>query len=332
MAGILAIAVSVLGGPAVIGWLRKRFRERVASASPTLDRLHAHKQQTPTMGGLLILGAWLLSLLCCADLTQRLLLQGVLLASGFGAIGAADDWIKLRTSRRGLSVRQKLLLQMLIAGIVVNWLGTQPGSPGEHALQIPGLSWSFSLGWFWPVWGVLVIVGSSNAVNLTDGLDGLAAGTAVISGTVLALLILIAGGPEFLPTDSTGGSPGTSEVLVMLTALMGATLGFLWHNAHPAQVFMGDTGALAIGAILGWGALVCRQEVLWCVVGGVFVVETLSVIIQISCWRLLGFRPLRCSPLHNHYVFAGVPETRIVIHFWIAAALCGLVGLLLAVL
>jgi phospho-N-acetylmuramoyl-pentapeptide-transferase len=332
VAGILATTLSILGGPAVIGWLQQRFRERVASASPTLDRLHAHKQQTPTLGGLLILGAWLLSLLCCGDLTQSVLLQGGLVAVGFAVVGATDDWIKLRTARRGLSARQKLILQILVAGIVVSWLAAWTGSAGERTLHIPGLNRSVSLGWFWPVWGVLVIVGSSNAVNLTDGLDGLAAGTTVISGTVLALLILIAGGGGSLPNDSGGGSQGTSEALVLLVALLGATLGFLWHNAHPARVFMGDTGALAIGAVLGWGALVSQVELVWCVLGGVFVVETLSVILQIGCWRLLGFRPLRCSPLHNHYVFAGVPETRIVTRFWIAAAVCGLAGLLLALL
>ena len=332
----LALAFVLIGGPAAIRWLKAHCGERVASGSSTLDDLHKAKNRTPTMGGLLLVGGILFALLITyggllllsgtdyggllplsgTELPQPShipwrvgLMLGTLLA--FTLIGLCDDWIKLTTARRGLSARQKLLLQ-LIAGLgsgVALLLCDSTVASAAHGT----LPWLLA-----PLWTAVVLVSSSNAVNLTDGLDGLAGGCVVIVAVALGLLC------QF----TTSSTEAARDVLTLLAALAGATLGFLWFNRHPARVFMGDTGSLPLGAVLGLSAVLIQQELAFLVAAGVFVVETLSVLAQVAAFRLTGKRVLACSPLHNHFVFRGWPERRIVRRFWAGAVLCACVSLL----
>lgn len=327
-ASLTAFLSAVLLGPVVIRWLKKRFRERIASASRTLNELHAAKESTPTMGGIFIMSAVLLATLVFADLTSELVQIAAGTVLGLTCLGACDDWIKQRTERNGLSAWWKLTLQVLIAGIV----STAMYYSQKHVSVGTALVWplgnaTFSLGPFFIAWAMLVLVGTCNAVNLTDGLDGLAPGCTVLAGSAFAALAYLSGHSVLSDYLRIPHIEGSGELAVMLGALVGAMLGFLWFNCHPAQVFMGDAGSLPTGGLLAVVALIIRQEVLLVIIGGVFVAETLSVILQVGCYKLTGKRILRCSPIHNHFVFRGDSETKIVVRFWIAAALLAIAGL-----
>jgi phospho-N-acetylmuramoyl-pentapeptide-transferase len=329
-AALTAFLAALLFGAPAIHWLGHRFRERIDSASQRLDALHAGKNATPTMGGLFVIAATLTASLLWSDLTSPYVLLAVSAGIAFCAIGAADDWIKLSTSRRGLTVRQKLLAQMVVAGLLGLMLGTALAeSPRGLALSLPIGGSGLWLGAAFPLWAALVLVGSSNAVNLTDGLDGLAGGCAVLPAAAMGGLCYVAGHAVWAAYLGIPFVAGAGETAVVLAALAGATLGFLWFNCHPAQVFMGDAGSLPIGALLGFGALVARQEVLLVVAGGVFVVETLSVVAQVGWFRLTGRRLIACSPLHNHFVLSGHHELTVVVRFWIGSALCVAIALAL---
>lgn len=327
-ASLVAFLTAVLLGPIGIRWLRQRFRERIASNSETLNKLHASKQETPTMGGVLIMAGVLTATLLFADLRNHYVWLSIFVTAAMTVLGAWDDWTKQQTEKNGLSVRYKLVYQIIIAAAAGLWLFVEQ----RHLTFAGDLVWplgnvTLSLGPAFLVWAVLVIVGTSNAVNLTDGLDGLAAGCTVLSGSAFALLTYLSGHSvlsEYLRIPHFSGS---GELAVLLGALVGAMLGFLWFNCHPAEAFMGDAGSLPTGAILAISALTIRQEVLLALIGGVFVVETLSVILQVSCYRMTGKRIIRCSPLHNHFVFRGDAETKIVIRFWIVAAILAIIGL-----
>lgn len=328
LAAVTAFCAALLFGPRAITWLRSRFRERVDSASARLNELHAVKNATPTMGGLFIIAAILLATLLFGDLTNSYIQQALVVVAGYGSLGAADDWIKIRTRRRGLSVRQKFAGQILLGLAIVTWLWmTQQGQPLRGTLVLPIGGAAIPLGAAFILWGLFVLVGSSNGVNLTDGLDGLAAGCLVFSGGALALITYFAGHRGFSEYLALPYTAGIGELCVVVAALVGASLGFLWFNCYPAQVFMGDTGSLPTGALLGYVALAIHQELLLVLIGGVFVVETLSVIAQVSWFKLTGRRVLACSPLHNHYLFQGQHEMKIVVRFWIAAALLGVLSL-----
>ncbi|MEZ6122782.1 MAG: phospho-N-acetylmuramoyl-pentapeptide-transferase [Planctomycetaceae bacterium] len=327
-AGVCAFGGSVLVGPTVIGWLKKRFRERIASASGTLNQLHASKQDTPTMGGLFVMGVVLLCTLVWTNLTSEYVRTAVLLVTTMTAVGAADDWIKQRSRRNGLTARQKLGLQILLA-TVTSWmlytchLQHEPGA----AIVWPLGNRVLTIGLFYIAWSALVIVGAANAVNLTDGLDGLAAGCTIVAAVAYTVLLYLCGHAQQSAYLSIPHVAGSGEIAVVLGSLAGAMCGFLWFNCHPAQVFLGDAGSLPTGALLAFAALVCRQELLLTVIGGIFVVETGSVIMQVLWFRTTGRRILRCSPLHNHFVFRGDPETRIVTRFWIISAILAVIGL-----
>ena len=327
LAAVTSFVAAILIGPIAINWLKGRFRERIDSASPTLNKLHEGKQNTPTMGGLFIMASVILGSLIWADLTNPYVQIGLFLAVTFTLLGATDDWIKLSTTRRGLKAKEKFAVQLLLATIAGVWLySVQREVP--HGLEL-----------IWPIgktavwigaglipWGVLVIVGTSNGVNLTDGLDGLASGCALFVGTAFVALTYLAGHSVMADYLTIPFIPGSGELSIVIGSLVGAILGFLWFNCYPAQVFMGDTGSLPIGALFALAALVTRQEVLLVIIGGVFVIETLSVIIQLSWYRLTGKRLIACSPLHNHFVIRGHHEIKVVTRFWIGSAVLAILG------
>ena len=327
LAAVLSFVVAWLFGPFAIRWLKARFREPIKSASPRLNELHAAKSATPTMGGLFIVGAVLAAGLICGDLTSPYVQQGLVVMTAFGLLGAADDWIKIRTSKRGLTARQKFMIQFLIATVVAIWLYcVQRDKPQGLEIIWPFGKLAFSLGPLFIAWAAFVMVGSSNGVNLTDGLDGLATGCLIFAGTAFTVLCYVAGHHGMALYLTAPYFAGAGELSVLFGAMVGALLGFLWYNCYPAQVFMGDTGSLPTGALLGLGALVIRQEVLLAIVGGVFVIETLSVILQVGWFKLTGRRLIACSPLHNHFLFRGEHEIKIVVRFWISSALLALIA------
>jgi phospho-N-acetylmuramoyl-pentapeptide-transferase len=327
LASVAAFVMALSLGPFAIRWLKGRFRERIDSASTRLNEIQAVKQSTPTMGGIFIVTAIVISTLICGDLGNRYVQLALVTAISFGTLGAVDDWIKLSTRRNGLSVRQKLATQLFLAtaiGTVLYW--ERRTVPDGLVLHWPLASHGLWLGGAFLVWSTVVLVGTSNAVNLTDGLDGLAGGCTVFAGSAFVALTYLAGHKTMAEYLGIPFIHGCGELSVVIGAMVGAMLGFLWFNCYPAQVFMGDTGSLPIGALLALAALVSRQEVLLVIVGGIFVIETLSVLAQVSWYRLTGKRIIACSPLHNHYLFRGQHEIKIVVRFWIGSAVLAIIG------
>lgn len=327
MASILSFLLALLFGPIAISWLRKRFPERIDSASKRLNEIQASKQATPTMGGLFIVLAIITATLLCGDLGNQFVQLALFVVIGFACLGAVDDWIKLSTRKNGLGVRQKFFWQLVLSGIMAVGLY----QIHDQNQTTPGLIWPIGnillpLGLLYIVWSVMVSVGTSNAVNLTDGLDGLAGGCLIFAGLTFVGLTYVTGHKVIAEYVSTPFVPGCGELAVVLGAMVGAMLGFLWFNCYPAQVFMGDTGSLSLGALLALGALASRQEVLLVICGGIFVVEALSVILQVGWFRLTKKRLIACSPLHNHYLFQGQHEMKIVVRFWIGSALLSIMA------
>lgn len=327
-ASLTSFLLAVLLGPLAIAWLKSRFREKVASKSTELDRLHAGKNETPTMGGMFIVLAAVFSLAIWGNLGNHFVQLSLFVMISYAMLGACDDWTKLSRHRHGLSARSKFVIQWLLGLMAGASLWKHFASqPGGHDLIFPIGSLAVPLGMGFIVWAGLVLVSSSNAVNLTDGLDGLAGGCSLFAGGAMIALCYLAGHKTLAEYLAIPYVPRAGEMSVVIGALIGAMLGFLWYNCHPAAVFMGDTGSLPTGAILGLSALVCRQELLFLLVAAVFVAETLSVIIQIGSYRLRGVRPLRCSPLHNHFVLTGHHEVKVVSRFWICSALSAIAAL-----
>ena len=327
LSAVTSFLLALLFGPPVIRWLKGRFQERIDSASERLNELHADKQSTPTMGGVFIAAAILLASLLWGDLQSPYSLCGIGVVLTFCLLGAWDDWIKLSTNRNGLSPRQKLVAQLLLASMFSMFLYlVNLEQPLGLTLVSPIGSAQLPLGMVFVGWAIFVLVGSSNGVNLTDGLDGLASGCMVFAGTAFTALTYLAGHKGMAEYLAIPYISGAGELSVVMAAMVGAMLGFLWFNCYPAQVFMGDAGSLPIGALLGLAALVARQEVLLVLAGGVFVIETLSVIAQVGWFKLTGNRLIQCSPLHNHFLFKGEHEIKIVVRFWIGSALLALVA------
>lgn len=328
LASITSFLISLLIGPFAIRWLKRRCKERIVSDSAYLNELQADKDQTPTMGGIIIIASITTAILMWGDLTSSFALLGLFTIVSFGTLGAIDDWTKLSTNRNGLRAKQKFLVQSLLATVISGFLYRELSQiPRGLELIWPVGNAGYFLGIGFLVWAVLVLVGSSNAVNLTDGLDGLASGCSLMSGAAFAAIAYLAGHKVLSDYLSIPYIPGSGEIAILLGALVGAMLGFLWFNCYPAQVFMGDTGSLAIGALLAFSALVTRQELLLVVIGGIFVIETLSVIFQVGWFRMTGHRLIRCSPLHNHFLFKGDHEMKIVVRFWIGAAILAIIGM-----
>ncbi len=326
---ITALVISFILGPPMIRWLRSRQRhgQPIRDDGPE-DHLQ-RKQGTPTMGGFLILVALVLSTLLWADLTNRYVWAVVLLTLGFGAIGAADDYLKLvRRSSHGVPGGIKFTCEILIALAITLWIMQIAGPPLATGLAVPFFKEVlFDLGWMFLPMAVFVMVGASNAVNLTDGLDGLAIGPAMISFGCFAVIAYLVGNVVFSTYLQLHHVPGTGELTVFCGAMVGAGLGFLWYNAPPAMVFMGDTGSLSVGAALGALSVITKHELVLAIIGGLFVLETVSVIVQVISFKLTGKRVFRMAPLHHHFEEKGWAESTIVIRFWIIASILALAGL-----
>ncbi|HEB70255.1 MAG TPA: phospho-N-acetylmuramoyl-pentapeptide-transferase [Desulfobulbus sp.] len=325
-AAITAFLILCVLGPKFIRWLQlKQIGQVVRSDGP---ESHLSKQGVPTMGGVLILAAMTISTLLWADLTSGLiwLLLGISLF--FGAIGAVDDLQKVtRGNSKGLSPRGKLLLQMIGASMVGLYLILHPEYDGR--LAIPFFkTFHPDLGWWYIPFTVLVIVGASNAVNLTDGLDGLAAGPVMISGSVYLIFSYAAGNVIVAQYLQIPYVQGAGEVAVFCGTLIGACLGFLWFNAYPAEIFMGDVGSLSLGGTLGAVSIITKQEFLLAIVGGIFVMEAVSVILQVGYFKMSGGKRIfLMAPIHHHFEKKGWQEPKVVVRFWIISIILGLLAL-----
>ena len=310
--GVLtALLISLLVGPSMIRYLsRYNIGQNVRDDGP---ESHFSKAGTPTMGGALILVAILVSTLLWSDLTSRFVWIVMFVTAGFGIVGWVDDYKKLALGNsKGLSARHKYLWQSVIALTAAYILFTTAKLPIETQLIVPFFkSIAIDLGWVYILLAYFVIVGSSNAVNLTDGLDGLAILPTVLVGGALGVFAYVTGNTNFSGYLGIPYVPGVGEIVIFCGAIVGAGLGFLWFNTYPAQVFMGDVGALALGAALGVVAVIVRQELALFIMGGIFVVETISVVLQVASYKLTGRRIFRMAPLHHHYELKGWPEPRI---------------------
>ena len=290
---------------------------------------HLSKAGTPTMGGMLVLGAVVVTTLLWANLDNRYIWILIFVIVSFGIIGWIDDYSKLtRGNARGLSARNKFLFQSLAGMAAAVFLYQTATTPAETELLLPFFkNVAVPLGWGYLVLTYLVIVGSSNAVNLTDGLDGLAIMPVVMVSGALAIFAYATGHFNFAGYLGIPYIPGVGEVAIFCSALVGAGLGFLWFNAYPAQVFLGDVGALSVGAAIGLVAVIVRQEIVLLIMGGVFVIETVSVMIQVASYKLTGKRVFKMAPLHHHFELMGWPEPRVIVRFWIISLILMLIGL-----
>ncbi len=348
-----AMLLAFAAGPAVIGFLRKhQIGQTVRDDGP---QSHLTKQGTPTMGGLLILLSVLLPVVLWGRLNNRMLMVVLISTIWMGLIGLLDDYLKVvRKCSKGLIGRYKLIGQFTLGLAMGAWLCFSPVQPGDavpHPSVFPSVRTidldvaqeinirstettvpffkgiRVDLGLFYILFVALVLAGTANAVNLTDGLDGLATGVSLISILTFAAMAYLLGNIKFADYLQFSYLPGVGEVLVFAGAMAGACLGFLWFNAPPASVFMGDTGSLALGGAIGSMAVVTRNELLLFLVGGVFVAEVLSVVIQVGWFKKTGRRVFRMAPIHHHFELKGWRESKVVVRFWIIAAILGLLGL-----
>jgi len=319
-----ALLIGLLIGPKFIGWLRVR----QGKGQPIRDdgpQSHLAKRGTPTMGGLLILTALIISLLLWMDLTNRFTWACLFVTTGFGLIGFMDDYAKVKKSHHnGVSGRLRLALEFAIAGLAT-WIIIDASSTDLYMPFVQGPV--IDLGWWYIPFGAFVIVAFGNAVNLTDGLDGLASMPVIIASLAFMVIAYLVGNAVFAPYLGIPHVPGVDNLAVMCLAIVGATLAFLWFNAPPAAVFMGDTGSLALGGALGAIAVATHHEFVLAIIGGLFVVEALSVIIQVFFYKRTGRRVFRMAPIHHHFEQLGWSEPTVVIRFWIIAFVLALAGL-----
>ncbi len=336
-AAVVSFLIVMLLGPTLIRYLiRKKLGDRPEFDHATLNEITRHKSNTPTMGGILIVVSIFVSVLLFADLRNMYIRMALFAVVWLGGLGAVDDWIKLsnarvkpgqgKPTRDGLKSWEKILFQIGLAVLLAVFMRAY-GANVEPAqkLYLPFLSEGLALpALAYVIIVVLTMVGSSNAVNLTDGMDGLATGCTLIVTVVLLILSWVVGIAEWAAIFQQPLVMGSAEMTILCAAMLGSCVGFLWYNAHPAQVFMGDTGSLALGGLIGYIAVVTRQEALLLIAGGVFVMEAGSVILQVGYFKLTkpgrgmeGKRLFRCSPLHHHFHLGGWAETKVVIRFWI---------------
>ncbi len=324
---ITAFLISLLLGPYMIRKLSiKQIGQTVREDGPAT---HLLKAGTPTMGGALILAAITISTLLWGDLNSRFIWAVLLTTLAFGLVGWVDDYRKLiYKDPKGLASRWKFFWQSIIAFSVSGYLYLSAQSVVETTLIIPFFkNIAINMGVLYILFSYLVIVGTSNAVNLTDGLDGLAILPTVLVASALGVFAYLTGNINFSEYLSIPYVAGAGELIIFCGAIAGAGLGFLWFNTYPAQVFMGDVGALALGAALGCVAVIVRQEMVLFIMGGVFVIETVSVILQVASYKLTGRRIFNMAPLHHHYELKGWPEPRVIVRFWIISVILVLIGL-----
>ncbi|MFM2484816.1 phospho-N-acetylmuramoyl-pentapeptide-transferase [Celerinatantimonas yamalensis] len=327
MSLLTALTFGLWLGPKVIRRLQQlQIGQTVRNDGP---KTHLSKSGTPTMGGLMILASVFLSTLLWAKLDNSYVWIMLYVMGSFGLVGFVDDYRKVvRKNTDGLIARWKYFWQSMIALSVGLFIFFNADSPAQTQLVLPFIKELMpQLGWLFIPLTYFVIVGSSNAVNLTDGLDGLAIMPSVMVASAFALLAWLTGNSHFSEYLFIPYVPQASELVVVCTALAGAGLAFLWFNTYPAQVFMGDVGSLSIGAALGTVAVLVRQEFLLVIMGGVFVIETVSVILQVGSFKLRGQRIFRMAPIHHHYELKGWPETRVIVRFWIISLILVLIGL-----
>ena len=324
---VTALLMSLVIGPVMIARLaHAQIGQTIRDDGPAS---HFSKAGTPTMGGALILVILVFTTLLWGDLTNRYVWLVIFVTLSFGGIGWVDDYLKIsRKNTKGLIARWKYLWQSVFALLAAIYLYSAAQSPVETTLYVPFFkSIAVPLGIGFVLLSYLMIVGMSNAVNLTDGLDGLAIMPAVMVGAALGLIAYVAGNTEFSSYLQIPYVAGAGELAVFCGALIGAGLGFLWFNTYPAQIFMGDVGALAIGAALGLVAIIVRHEIVVLIMGGLFVLETASVIIQVASFRLTGRRVFRMAPIHHHFELKGWPEPKVIVRFWIITLVLVTIGL-----
>lgn len=331
MAAALATALilSLVLGPRMIARFR-RIQAGYKTVREDVPENHLAKSGTPTMGGVLILVALVSSTLLWADLRDPYIWLTLGVVVGYGLVGFADDYLKATRIRpKGVPGKVRLLIGSLLGAAAITYMGEVMHAPHLYDVFVPFLKNLYiPLGVFgFTVFGILVLVGSANAVNLTDGLDGLATVPTMITAGSFALICYVVGRPDYSQYLFIHHVPGASELAVFCAALVGACMGFLWYNCPPARIFMGDTGSLTLGSSLGMVAIVTKNEIVLAIIGGLFVIETLSVIIQVASFKLTGKRVFRMAPLHHHFEKAGWPESTIVVRFWIISILFALLGL-----
>jgi len=328
LAALTALLFGLYFGPKTIGWLQKmQIGQMVRDDGP---KSHFSKAGTPTMGGILILFSITISSLLWGNLSQVNLWLCLLVIWGFGLLGWFDDYRKLvLRNSKGVSARGKLMIQSVIAIGVAIYLYFDANLPIQTQLLVPFCKNCFiHLGWFFPIFAALVIVGSSNAVNLTDGLDGLAILPIVMVSGALGIFSYIASNAVYAHYLAIPYVPNTEELTIFCASIVGAGLGFLWYNAYPAQIFMGDVGSLSLGAAIGLVAVLVRQELILVLMGGLFVIETLSVILQVGYFKYSGGKRLfKMAPLHHHFELSGWTEPKVIVRFWIITVVLVLIGL-----
>ena len=326
---LTSLILALMFGDAFIRWLKSHQAEGQPIRSDGPESHILTKAGTPTMGGLLILACFILSTLLWVPLKNPYLWPVLLVAASYGGIGAVDDWLKLKKrSSDGMSGRQKLLFQVVAAFLASLILIQLSPEALRYGVALPFVKDTLLyLGIFYVPFAILVIVGASNAVNLTDGLDGLAIVPVMIVATCFALIAYLSGNINFSNYLQIHYVPGTGDLATLCGALIGAGLGFLWFNAPPAKVFMGDTGSLALGGALGAVSVATRHELVLAIAGGLFVLETVSVILQVASFKLTGKRIFLMAPLHHHFEKKGWAESTIVIRFWIISVILALISL-----
>jgi phospho-N-acetylmuramoyl-pentapeptide-transferase len=326
---VTALFISFIFGPKVIALLRAKQSEGQPIREDGPESHLLTKKGTPTMGGFLILLALAFSTLLWADLTNHYVWVVLLVTTGYGAIGFADDYLKVtKRSSGGLPGKLKLAGQVTVALVAAIWITSITAAPLANGLAVPFFKdVLLNLGYLFLPFAIFVMVGASNAVNLTDGLDGLAIVPVMIAASCFLLIAYLVGNTVFANYLQIHYVPGAGELAVFCGALVGASLGFLWFNAPPAMVFMGDTGSLSMGGALGTISVITKHELVLAIIGGLFVLETVSVIVQVMSFKLTGKRVFRMAPLHHHFEKKGWAEPTIVIRFWIIASILAIAGL-----
>jgi len=343
LAILTSFLIVLLAGGQVIRWLMKqKVGDRPEFYNTTLNELTKNKKNTPTMGGIIIIVSILISMLLFADLGNFYVRMAGLCMVYLAVLGGFDDWLKLTTARRtpgsrdGLLAYEKLLFQVglgVILAVFIYRFPTTAVPDPSMAQEAHMLNWPFFRDFTLPPWAfavitVIVITGSSNAVNLTDGMDGLAAGCMAIVAFAFLILAYITGDWRWAQLLHFNWVQHTAELAIVCGAISGACLGFLWYNCNPAQVFMGDTGSLALGGVIGYVAIVIRQEPMLLLIGGIFVIEAMSVMMQVTYFRATGGKRIfLCSPIHHHFHLKGWSEQQVVVRFWLISALCAAFGL-----